>query len=57
MEEEIFNVVFSDGYSLNAAFGHYPEHRAEAIRLLTQTPPYSPRPANPPESRSECLKS
>ena len=25
--------------SLNAAFDHYPEHRAEAIRLLTQTAP------------------
>jgi hypothetical protein len=26
--------------SLNAAFDHYPERRAEAIHLLTQTPPH-----------------
>ena len=28
--------------SPNAAFDHYPEHRAEAIRLLTQTVPQCP---------------
>lgn len=28
--------------SLNAAFDHYPEHRAAAIRLLTQTAPQCP---------------
>lgn len=28
--------------SLNAAFDHYAENRAEAIRLLTQTPPHCP---------------
>ena len=28
--------------SLNAAFDHYTERRADAIRLLTQTPPHCP---------------
>ena len=28
--------------SLNAAFDHYPENRAEAIRLLTHTAPQGP---------------
>ena len=28
--------------SLNAAFDHYPENRAEALRLLTQTAPQCP---------------
>ena len=28
--------------SLNAAFDHFTENRAEAIRLLTQTPPHCP---------------